>query len=55
LKILRGTIKDSLKILTDLSPREERQLEENSLHNQHNVVTFLLNHVKLADHIPRIR
>jgi hypothetical protein len=38
-----------------LFSREERQLEENSLHNQHNVVSFLLQHVKLADHIPNIR
>jgi len=32
--------------------REERQLMENSLHNQHNIVTFLLKHAKLADIIP---
>ena len=35
--------------------REARQMEENSLHNQHNVVNFLLQHAKLAQHITNIR
>ena len=34
--------------------REERQLMEHSLHNQHNIVTFLLKHAKLAEIIPGV-
>ena len=34
--------------------REERQLMENSLHNQHNIVTFLLKHAKLGEIIPGV-
>ena len=30
-------------------------MEENCLHNQHNVVNFLLQHAKLAQHITNIR
>ena len=34
--------------------RDIRNLDENQVHNKHNVVKFLLNHVKIAEHIPDI-
>ena len=34
--------------------REERKMLENQVHNQHNIARFLMEHVKLADHIPQI-
>ena len=35
--------KRSWNLVETLEPhREERQMEENSLHNQHNIVNFLL-------------
>ena len=34
--------------------REERKMLENQVHNQHNIARFLMDHVKLADHIPQI-
>merc|ERR1719400_3012727 len=34
--------------------REERQMEENSLHNQHNIVNFLLERAKLTDFLPKV-
>ena len=33
---------------------EVRKMSENYVHNKHNIVKFLLDHVKLADHIPDI-
>ena len=35
--------------------RSARELEENSLHNQHNVVSFLLKYTKLQEQIDNIR
>ena len=34
--------------------REVRKMSENHVHNKHNIVKFLLDHVKLAEHIPDI-
>ena len=34
--------------------REERNLAENQVHNQHNIARFLMEHMKLAEHIPNI-
>ena len=34
--------------------REERNLAENQVHNKHNIARFLMEHMKLADHIPHI-
>jgi len=46
---------DNWKVVEKMEThRETRQLMENSLHNQHNIVTFLLQHAKLADKIPGV-
>lgn len=34
--------------------REQRSTAENQVHNKHNIVRFLLQHARLADHIPDI-
>lgn len=46
---------DNWKVVQKMEThRDERQLMENSLHNQHNIVNFLLKHAKLGDFIPDI-
>ena len=34
--------------------RDIRMMQENHVHNKHNIVRFLLNHAKLSDHVPDV-
>ncbi len=35
--------------------RDARQMDENNIHNQHNIVAFLIKYAKLNNHIPNVR
>jgi len=46
---------ENWKVVTKMEThRSERDMEENSLHNAHNVIAFLIKFVKIRDHIENI-